>query len=40
MFIMINGKNKMYIGGYECSKEAALDYDKAAIQLRGVKVNL
>lgn len=38
MFIMINGKQKMYKGGLKSDIEAARLYDKAAIQLKGRRV--
>ncbi len=38
MFIMVDGAKKMYKGGFRSAKEAGLTYDKAAIQMRGLKV--
>ena len=37
MFIMIDGKKKMYQGGYESAEAAGRAYDQAAIQMRGLK---
>ena len=38
MFIMVDGKHKMYRGGYASEPDAARGYDQAAIQLKGKKV--
>ncbi len=38
MFIMIDGKKKMYQGGYDSAEDAGRAYDQAAIQMRGIKV--
>ncbi len=39
MFIMIDGKQKMYVGGIKDPAEAGSLYDRAAIQLKGSKVS-
>ena len=39
MFIMVNGRNKMYMGGFDDPEHAAKCYDKAAIQMRGIKAH-
>ena len=39
MFIMVDGERKMYLGGFENGYEAGRAYDKAAIQLRGLKAH-
>ena len=36
---MVNGRSKHYIGGFKCQEEAAKVYDRAAIQLKGMKVS-
>ena len=40
IFIMVNGRSKHYIGGFTSQMDAARMYDKAAIQLKGMKVLL
>lgn len=37
---MIDGKRKLYKGGFKTAKEAGIVYDRAAIQLRGLKVRI
>lgn len=37
---MIDGRKKLYRGGFKEPKEASYLYDKAVIQLRGLKVEL
>ena len=38
MFIMVDGRQKMYIGGIDQASVAGAIYDRAAIQLKGRKV--
>lgn len=38
MFIMVDGRQKMYIGGIDEAQIAGAIYDRAAIQLKGRKV--
>ena len=40
MFIMGDGRNKKYVGGFETQLEAAKAYDKAAMQMKGSKVGM